>query len=99
MQEMGSFVEGSKNPRTHTSIPKSMEEVATKVMHVNKVAKLFQTMVIVSLNMGNWIRGETFRKGINIMWKFGGRTRQRPNRRLKWLLKNYMMRMWSSRVA
>jgi hypothetical protein len=30
-----------------------MEEVATEVMKVNKVAELFQTMVIVSFNMGN----------------------------------------------
>jgi hypothetical protein len=76
-----------------------MEEVVIKVMHVNKVVELFQTMVIVSLNMGNWIKRETFKKGINIMWKFGGRTRQRLNRRLKWSLKNYTMRMKSLRVA
>ncbi len=30
-----------------------MEEVAAEVMKVDKVAKLFQTMAIVSLNMGN----------------------------------------------
>ncbi len=30
-----------------------MEEVATKVMKIDKVAELFQTMAIVSLNMGN----------------------------------------------
>jgi len=30
-----------------------MEEVVTKVMQVDKITKLFQTMAIVSLNMGN----------------------------------------------
>jgi hypothetical protein len=30
-----------------------VEEVAAKVMKVNKVTKLFQTIAIVSLNMGN----------------------------------------------
>ncbi len=30
-----------------------MEEVAAKVMQANKKIKLFQTMVIMSLNMGN----------------------------------------------
>ncbi len=30
-----------------------MEEVATKVMKVDKVFELFQTMAIVNLNMGN----------------------------------------------
>jgi hypothetical protein len=32
-----------------------MEEVATKVMKANKAIELFQTMAIVSLNMGNLI--------------------------------------------
>jgi hypothetical protein len=32
-----------------------VEEVAVEVMKANKVAELFQTMVIVSLNMGNLI--------------------------------------------
>jgi uncharacterized membrane protein len=32
-----------------------MEEVATKVMKANKTTKLFQTMAIVSLNMGDFI--------------------------------------------
>ncbi len=40
---------------TQTSTPKSMEEVATKVMKANKAIELFQTMAIVSLNMGNLI--------------------------------------------
>jgi regulator of replication initiation timing len=30
-----------------------MEEVATKVMQVDKAIKLFQTMTIVNMNMGN----------------------------------------------
>jgi len=30
-----------------------MDKVVTKVMQANKVTKLFQTMAIVSLNMGN----------------------------------------------
>jgi hypothetical protein len=32
-----------------------VEEVAAKVMKANKVVELFQTMAIVSLNMGNLI--------------------------------------------
>jgi len=50
---LGSSVEGSKAPTTQTNTPKSTEEVATKIMKVNKAIELFQTMVIVSLNMGN----------------------------------------------
>ncbi len=53
MQEIGSFEKGSKNPITQISMPKSMEEVTTQVMQVDKATKLFQTMAIVSLNMGN----------------------------------------------
>jgi hypothetical protein len=53
VQEMGSSTEGFKNPMTQTSTLKSMEELATKVMHVNNAIQLFQTMAIVSLNMGN----------------------------------------------
>jgi hypothetical protein len=30
-----------------------MEKVATKIMKVDKATKLFQTMAIMSLNMGN----------------------------------------------
>ncbi len=40
---------------TQTSTPKSMEEVAIKVMKVDKTIELFQTMAIVSLNMGDLI--------------------------------------------
>jgi hypothetical protein len=53
VQELGSFVEGSKNPTTYTSTPKSMDEVVEEVMQVDKEANFFQTMAIVSLNMGN----------------------------------------------
>jgi hypothetical protein len=52
VQEMGSCTKGSKNPTTQTSTPKFVEEVAAKVMQVHKVVELFQTMAIVSLNMG-----------------------------------------------
>ncbi len=55
MQKLGSFVEGSRDHTTQTSTPKSVEEVAIEVMQVDKVAKLFQTMAIVNLNMGNLI--------------------------------------------
>jgi hypothetical protein len=35
----------------------------------------------------NWIRGETSKRGISIMWKCGGRTGLRLSRRLKCSLK------------
>jgi hypothetical protein len=38
---MVSFGEGSKNPTTQTSTPRSMEEVVVEVMQVNKVVELF----------------------------------------------------------
>jgi len=50
---LGSFVKRSRNPTTQISTPKSMEEVNVEVMKANKVVELFQTMAIVSLNMGN----------------------------------------------
>ncbi len=53
VHELGSYVEGSKNPTTQTITPKSMDKVVEEVMQVDKVVKLFQTMAIVSLNMGN----------------------------------------------
>ncbi len=53
VQKMGSFVEGSKNCMTQTSTQKSMEEMVVKVMQANKVVKLFQTMAIMNLNVGN----------------------------------------------
>jgi hypothetical protein len=53
VRELGSFAKGSRDPMTQTSRLKSMEEVVVEVMKENKVAKLFQTMAIVSLNIGN----------------------------------------------
>ncbi len=53
VQELGSFVEGSRDPTTQTSTPKFVEEVAAEIMKVDKVTELFQTMAIVSLHMGN----------------------------------------------
>jgi len=50
---LGSFVEGFEDPTTRISTPKSMEEVTAEVMKVNKVVKLFKTMAIVNLNIGN----------------------------------------------
>jgi hypothetical protein len=49
---MGSFVEGSKTTMTQTNTPKFVEEVAIEVMQTQKVAKLFQTMAIINLDMG-----------------------------------------------
>jgi hypothetical protein len=40
---------------TQASTPKSKEEVVIEVMKVNNTTKLFQTMTIMSLNMGNLI--------------------------------------------
>ncbi len=53
VQELWSFKKGSKNLTTHTSTPKSMEEVVAKEMQANKTTELFQTMAIMSLNMEN----------------------------------------------
>ncbi len=53
VQELGSYAEGFGDPMIQTNTPKSMEEVAAKVMKVNKAPELFQTMVIVSLNIEN----------------------------------------------
>ncbi len=55
MQEMGSYVDGSKNTMTQTNTLESVEEVATEVMQVDKGIELFQTMAIVNLNMENLI--------------------------------------------
>jgi hypothetical protein len=38
---------------TQTSTPKSIKKVGAKVMKVDKATRLFQTMAIMSLNMGN----------------------------------------------
>jgi hypothetical protein len=53
VQKLKSYVEGSRNPTTQTSTPKFVEEVVTKVMKADKAVELFQTMAIVSMNMGN----------------------------------------------
>ncbi len=53
MQELGSSTKGSKHPMTLINIPKFVEEVAIETMKVDRATKLFQTMAIVSLNMGN----------------------------------------------
>jgi len=50
---LGSCVEGSKNPSTHISTLKSMDEVAIEVMQANNVVKLFKTITIMNLHMGN----------------------------------------------
>jgi len=50
---VGSSRNESKNPTTQTSTPRSMEEVVIEVMQTYKIVELFQTMAIVSLNMGN----------------------------------------------
>ncbi len=53
MQELGSCIEGSGDPTTQASTPNFVEEVDAEVMKVDRVAKLFKTMAIVSLNMRN----------------------------------------------
>jgi hypothetical protein len=53
VQKLGSYVERSKNPTPQIGTPKSMEEIVIKVMQTNITIKLFYTMVIVNLNMGN----------------------------------------------
>ncbi len=55
VQELRSFTKGFGNPTTQKTTPKFVEEVAAKVMKANKAIELFQTMAIVSLNMGNLI--------------------------------------------
>ncbi len=59
VQKLGSSVEGFGDPMTQTSTPKFAEGVAVKVMKVNEAAELFQTMAIVTLNMGNLTMEET----------------------------------------
>jgi len=48
-----------------------MEEVAIEVMKANKVVELFQTMVIVSLNMGNLTLHVKTLKNILATWERG----------------------------
>ncbi len=69
VHEMGSSIEGFGNPSTHTSTPKSVEEVAIEVMKANKVVELFQNMVIVSLNMGNLTLEVKTLKNILTTWE------------------------------
>jgi hypothetical protein len=38
---------------TQINTPKSVEEVIAKILKVDKAAKVFQTMAIVSMNMEN----------------------------------------------
>jgi hypothetical protein len=51
--ELGSSTKGSRDHPTQTSTPNFVKEVAANVMKVDKATKLFQTMAIMSLNMGN----------------------------------------------
>jgi hypothetical protein len=53
VQELGSSTKGFRNPTTQTSTLKFVEKVAVEVMKADKTCELFQTMVIVNLNMGN----------------------------------------------
>jgi hypothetical protein len=55
VEELGSFRKGYEDLKTWASTQKSVEEVGAKVMKVDKAVELFQTMAIVSLNMGNLI--------------------------------------------
>jgi hypothetical protein len=41
VHELRSYAEGFGDPMTQTNTPKSMEEVAAKVMKVNKAPELF----------------------------------------------------------
>ncbi len=41
VQELGSSIEGFRDPMTQTSTPKSMEEVVAKIMKVDKAVELF----------------------------------------------------------
>ncbi len=53
VQEMGSSKEGFKNPMTKTNTPKFVKEIVAEVMQTQKAVKVFQTMAIINLNMGN----------------------------------------------
>jgi hypothetical protein len=54
VHELGSSTKGFGDPTTQTNTPKYVDEVVAKIMKVDKEAKLFQIMAIVSMNMGNW---------------------------------------------
>ncbi len=66
---MGSLIKRSGDPMIETSTPKFVEEVFVEVMKANKVAKLFQTMAIVNLNMGNVILQVNTLKNKLVMWE------------------------------
>ncbi len=53
VHELGSSIEGSRDPITQTSTQKPMEQVVVEVTKAYKATELFQTMAIVSLNIGN----------------------------------------------
>ncbi len=52
-QELGLFVERSRDFMPWIRTPKFVEEVVIEVMKTDKASELFQTMAIMSLNMGN----------------------------------------------
>ncbi len=120
----GSSIKGSKDPTTLINIPKFVEEVAIKTMKVDRVAKLFQTMAIVSLNMGNsnlevnilqnkLVKREKekvvlqeeldkeryFHKGYKQNVEIWRKNESKLSRKIKCSLRNYRMRMKSSRVT
>jgi hypothetical protein len=49
--------------------------------------------------MRNWIRKNSSRRGVSIMWKSRGRTWPRLSRKIKCSLEKCKMKMRSSRVA
>ncbi len=67
IQELGSYVEGYGDPTTQTSTPKLVEEVVSEIMKAYKVVELFQTMVIVNLNMRNLTMKVNTLKNILVM--------------------------------
>jgi hypothetical protein len=67
VKELGSYVKGSGDHKSQTSTPKFVEEVVAKVMKADKTTELFQTMAIMSLNMGNFILEVNILKNILVM--------------------------------
>jgi hypothetical protein len=53
VQELGLSAKGFVDPMTQKNTPKSVEEIVVEVMKTYEVVDLFQTLAIVSLNMGN----------------------------------------------
>jgi hypothetical protein len=102
-----------------------VEEVAAKLVKVDRTTELFQTMAIVSLNMGNLTlevntlenrlvtkeeeekallqeeldKEKKFQNGYKHNVEIWRKTGQRLSKKIKYSLKNYKMRMRSSRVA